>query len=187
MEQERWTEVDAFIEARLTDDETESRKLLAANQAAGLSPIDVSPAQGKFLHLLVRMIAARRVLEIGTLGGYSTYWMARALPDDGQIVTIEVDPRTAEVARANFDRAGIAQRIDLRVGAALDVLPQLEGPFDLVFIDADKANNARYAAWALKLSRPGTVIVCDNVVRERSEEHTSELQSQSNLVCRLLL
>src|SRR5688572_3456254 len=166
MERKRWTEVDAFIEARLTDDENGPRQLLAANQSAGLSPIDVSPAQGKLLHLLVRMIAARRVLEIGTLGGYSTYWMARALPEDGRIVTIEVDPRTADVARANFDRAGIAGRVDLRVGAALDVLPQLEGPFDLVFIDADKANNARYAEWALKLARPGTVIVCDNVVRE---------------------
>ena len=127
--------------------------------------IDVSPAQGKWLHLLVRMTGARRLLEIGTLGGYSTIWMAKALPEGGRIVTIELDPHTADVARSNFARAGIADRIELRIGAALDVLPELEGPFDLVFIDADKVNNARYAQWGMKLGRPGTVIVCDNVVR----------------------
>jgi predicted O-methyltransferase YrrM len=164
MDQESWTAVDAYIEDRLAGDGAQDA--LAANAEAGLMAIDVSPAQGKWLHLLVRMTGARRVLEIGTLGGYSTIWMARALPEGGRIVTVEVDPRTAEVARANFDRAGVADRVDLRVGAALDVLPQLEGPFDLVFIDADKANNARYAEWALRLARRGTVIVCDNVVRE---------------------
>ena len=164
MDQESWTAVDAYIEDRLAGDGP--RDALAANAAAGLMAIDVSPAQGKWLHLLVRMTGARRLLEIGTLGGYSTIWMARGLPEGGRIVTVEVDPRTAEVARANFERSGVADRIDLRVGAALDVLPQLEGPFDLVFIDADKANNGRYAEWALRLARPGTVIVCDNVVRE---------------------
>jgi predicted O-methyltransferase YrrM len=164
MDQESWTAVDAYIEDRLAGDGPQDA--LAANAAAGLMAIDVSPAQGKWLHLLVRMTGARRLLEIGTLGGYSTIWMARGLPEGGRIVTVEVDPRTAEVARANFERAGVADRIDLRVGAALDVLPQLEGPFDLVFIDADKVNNGRYAEWALRLARPGTVIVCDNVVRE---------------------
>lgn len=164
MDQESWTAVDAYVEERLAPDGP--REALAANAEAGLAAIDVSPAQGKWLHLLARMIGARRVLEIGTLGGYSTIWMARALPAGGRIVTVELDPRTAAVAQANFARAGVADRVDLRIGAALDVLPTLDGPFDLVFIDADKANNARYAEWALKLSRPGTVIVCDNVVRE---------------------
>ena len=164
MDQESWTAVDAYIEDRLAGDGPQDA--LAANAAAGLMAIDVSPAQGKWLHLLVRMTGARCLLEIGTLGGYSTIWMARGLPEGGRIVTVEVDPRTAEVARANFERAGVADRIDLRVGAALDVLPRLEGPFDLVFIDADKVNNGRYAEWALRLARPGTVIVCDNVVRE---------------------
>lgn len=164
MDQESWTAVDAYIEDRLAGDGPQDA--LAANAAAGLMAIDVSPAQGKWLHLLVRMTGARRLLEIGTLGGYSTIWMARGLPEGGRIVTVEVDPRTAEVARANFERAGVADRVDLRVGAALDVLPLLDGPFDLVFIDADKVNNGRYAEWALRFARPGTVIVCDNVVRE---------------------
>jgi predicted O-methyltransferase YrrM len=166
MDPNRWTDVDAFIEERLIGPDDALRDVLAANAAAGLPAIDVSPAQGKLLHLLTKIAGARRILEIGTLGGYSTIWMARALPEDGQVVTIEVDPRTAKVARANFERAGVTAKVDLRVGAAQDVLPQLEGPFDLVFVDADKANNARYAQWGLKLSRPGTVIVCDNVIRE---------------------
>ena len=165
MSEQAWSKVDAFIEQALIGDEA-PQGLLEANAEAGLAAIDVSPAQGKLLHLLVRMIGAQRVLEIGTLGGYSTAWMASALPEGGCIVTIEVDPRTAEVARENFKRAGVAERVDLRVGAALDVLPELEGPFDLVFIDADKVNNGRYAEWALKLARPGSVIVCDNVVRD---------------------
>ena len=164
MSQDSWTAVDAYIEERLAGDAPD--EVLAANQAAGLMAIDVSPAQGKLLALLVPMTGARRVLEIGTLGGYSTIWMARALPEDGRIVTIEVDPRTAEVAQANFAKAGVAGKVDLRVGAALDVLPTLEAPFDLAFIDADKVNNGRYAEWALRLARPGTVIVCDTVVRD---------------------
>jgi predicted O-methyltransferase YrrM len=118
--------------------------------------------------MMAMMVGARRVLEIGTLGGYSTLWLARGVGAEGRIVTIEVDPVTAAVARANFERAGIASSVELRVGAALEVLPQLEGPFDLVFIDADKANSGRYAEWALKLARPGSVIVCDNVVRQGS-------------------
>ena len=166
MNGDEWTAVDAYIEQRLLGDAGWTKDVLANNAAGGLAPIDVSPAQGKLLHILVKISGARRVLEIGTLGGFSTIWMARALPDGGRIVTIEIDPRTAEVARANFAGAGVADRIELRVGAALDILPELDGPFDLVFIDADKVNNARYAEWGLKLGRPGTVIVCDNVVRE---------------------
>ncbi|WP_062112702.1 O-methyltransferase [Aureimonas sp. AU40] len=139
--------------------------VLAANAAAGLPPIDVSAAQGRMLALFVAMTGAKRVLEIGALGGYSTICLARALPAGGQVVTIEREAAHAEVARRNFERAGMADRIDLRVGAALDVLPTLEGPFDLVFVDADKLNNPGYFDWALRLSRPGTTIVFDNVIR----------------------
>lgn len=138
---------------------------LAANARAGLPRIDVSALQGRLLALLVRITGARRVLEIGTLGGYSAIWMARALPEGGRLTTIEADSNHAAVARANLAQAGLAARVDLREGAALDVLPDLDGPFDLVFIDADKPNNPAYLAWALKLARPGTVIVGDNVVR----------------------
>ena len=134
--------------------------------AAGLPAIDVSALQGKLLHLLARLAGARRILEIGTLGGYSTIWLARALPEDGQLVTLESERRHADVARANIDRAGLAGRVELILGPALDTLPTLSGPFDLVFIDADKRSNADYLAWALRLSRPGTVVVCDNVVRD---------------------
>jgi predicted O-methyltransferase YrrM len=118
------------------------------------------------LHILARAVGARRILEIGTLGGYSTIWLARALPPGGVVVTLEAEPRHAEVARANIAQAGLADRVEVRVGPALDTLPALEGPFDLVFIDADKRSNPDYLTWALELARPGTVIVCDNVVRE---------------------
>lgn len=140
-------------------------EILAANAAGGLPSIDVSPTQGKFLNLLVSMTGARRILEIGTLGGYSTVWMAMALPAGGRITTLEYSPRHADVARANFARAQVSDRIDIRVGAALDTLPSVSGAFDLVFIDADKPNNSNYLKWALRLSRPGTVIVLDNVIR----------------------
>ncbi|WP_417308852.1 O-methyltransferase [Devosia sp.] len=142
---------------------------LAANAEAGLPAIDVSAAQGKYLQLLVRMTGAKRILEVRTLGGYSTLWMASALTEDGQVVTLEYDPRHAEVARGNFARAGFEERIALHVGAAADTLPKLTeagaGPFDLVFIDADKPSNVIYLKWAMKLGRPGTVIVLDNVIR----------------------
>ena len=132
--------------------------------------IDVSPAQGKFLNLLARMIGAKRILEIGTLGGYSSIWLARALPKDGRLVTLEANSHHADVARSNFKRAGLAERIDLRVGPALENLPPLKdeggGAFDLVFIDADKPNNPAYFSWALQLTRPGSVIIVDNVVRD---------------------
>ena len=168
MEQDRWNAMDDYIVGKLVDDPV-FEDVLAANAAAGLPAIDVSTAHGKLLHLFARMSGARRVLEIGTLGGFSTIWFAKALPADGVVVTLEALPEHAEVARANFARAGVADRIDLRLGQALDSLAALvaEGaaPFDLVFIDADKPNNPHYLAWALKLSRPGTVIVADNVVR----------------------
>jgi predicted O-methyltransferase YrrM len=143
---------------------------LAANHDQNLPAIDVSAAQGKFLNLLARMSGAKAILEIGTLGGYSTIWLARALPPGGKVVTLELDPHHAKVARSNFEKAGVSASIDLCVGPALDSLAALEteraGPFDFVFIDADKPNNPNYLSWAMKLSRPGTVIVCDNVIRD---------------------
>jgi len=131
-----------------------------------MPPIGVAATQGKMLELLGRLAGARRILELGTLGGYSTIWLARSLPDGGRVVTIEYDPRFAEVARANIAAAGMSDRVEQRVGAALDVLPEIEGgePFDLIFIDADKGNYSAYIDWALKLSRPGTLIVADNVI-----------------------
>ena len=143
---------------------------LAANAAAGLPSIDVSAPQGKLIHLLARMMGARKALEIGTLGGYSTIWLASALPHDGRLITLERNARHAEVARQNVARAGLGGKVEIRTGAALETLPKIEAegiyPFDFVFIDADKANNAAYVEWALKLSRPGTAIVVDNVVRD---------------------
>ncbi len=167
MSEKAWADIDAYIEDRLlADADPIFARVLKANAAGGLPSIDVSPAQGKLLNLLVTISGARRVLEIGTLGGYSTIWMARALPPGGQLVTLEFSPKHADVARANFAAAGLSGVIELKVGAALESLPHLAGPFDLVFIDADKPNNPGYLDWALKLSRPGTVIILDNVVRE---------------------
>ena len=158
--------VDAYFVGKLIGEDAELDAILAANAAAGLPPIDVSPLQGKFLHLIARAIGAGRVLEIGTLGGYSTLSLARAVGENGRVVTLELQPRNAEVARSNLARAGVGDRVEVRIGAALDLLPGVEGPFDLVFIDADKANQDAYLAWALKLARPGAVIVGDNVVRD---------------------
>jgi predicted O-methyltransferase YrrM len=169
MTQYQWAEVDSYLVGKLVPLDAVLTAALAGNAAAGLPPHDVSPAQGKFLNLLARMIGARRVLEIGTLGAYSTIWFARAVSEGGMVVTLEANPRHAAVAQANIRRAGLDGIIDLRVGAALDTLPLLvaegRGPFDLIFIDADKPNNAAYLEWALKLSRTGTVLVADNVVR----------------------
>jgi predicted O-methyltransferase YrrM len=143
---------------------------LKANAAAGLPTIDVAPNQGKLLQLLARIQRARRILEIGTLGGYSTIWLARALPSDGKLVTLEAEAKHAEVAQANIERAGLSSIVELRLGPALDSLAQLHKektpPFDLIFIDADKPNNPGYLEWSMRLSRPGTVIVLDNVVRD---------------------
>jgi predicted O-methyltransferase YrrM len=165
-----WSEVDSYIAEKLLPDDPVMKEVLEANRRGGLPAIDVSPAQGRFLDLLVRIAGARKVLEIGTLGGYSTIWMARALPPDGRVVTLEYSKAHASVARENFERAGLAAKIELRVGAALDSLPAVESdglsPFDLVFIDADKPNNPNYLEWAVRLSRKGTVIVLDNVIRD---------------------
>lgn len=167
MSETDWAAVDGWLEARLMPADPVLAAALAANAAGGLPAIDVSPLQGKFLHILARMAGARRILEIGTLGGYSTIWLARALPEDGRLITLEASEVHAGVARANIAAAGLAGIAEVRVGRALDRLPELEGEvFDLVFIDADKASNADYLGWALRLSRPGTTIVCDNVVRD---------------------
>jgi predicted O-methyltransferase YrrM len=160
-----WQDVDAWLADRLVGTDEALDAALEAGRAAGLPDIAVAPLQGKLLALLAELVGARAVLEIGTLGGYSTIWLARALPDDGRLVSLELDPAYAEVARANVERAGLGGRVDVRVGAALDTLPGVEGPFDLVFIDADKRTTPAYFEWALRLTRPGSVIVGDNVVR----------------------
>ncbi|MBI5168728.1 MAG: O-methyltransferase [Candidatus Eisenbacteria bacterium] len=165
-----WAAVDDYIEEQLVPEEDGMQEVLAACDAGGLPAIAVSTAQGKLLHLLARMHGAKRVLEVGTLGGYSTIWLARALPEGGRVVTLELDAKHAAVARANFARAGLAHAIELREGPAADSLAALhaEGaePFDFVFIDADKPGNPVYVDWALKLLRDGGVLVLDNVVRE---------------------
>jgi len=163
-----WAAVDQFITDKLLADDWVLAETLAANAAAGLPPIDVSPAQGKFLHLLAKAIGARRILEIGTLGGYSTIWLARALPEDGALVTLELEPHHAAVARSNIDRAGLGMRVSIEIGQALETLAALPpAPFDLIFIDADKENGAAYVRAVLdRLARPGSVIIVDNVVRE---------------------
>jgi predicted O-methyltransferase YrrM len=167
---EQWSAVDTYLADRLLGDDPALAAALAANAAGGLPAIDVSPLQGKLLHLLARSAGARRILEVGTLGGYSTIWLARALPPHGRLITLEIDFHHAEVARANLDRAGLGDRVEVRIGPALDTLAALaeeDGePFDLVFIDADKQNNANYVQAAIGLSRPGALIVVDNVVRE---------------------
>jgi predicted O-methyltransferase YrrM len=164
-----WAAVDQYFGGLLAPSDDHLEAALKANREAGLPTIDVSPLQGKFLHVLVQMTQARRVLEIGLLGGYSTIWMARALPRGGRIVSLEFSPKHAEVARANLRRAGLLGRVDVRVGPALESLPVLAAEhgdkFDLVFIDADKGNNPQYLEWALKLSRRGSVIVVDNIAR----------------------
>ncbi|TGX55945.1 O-methyltransferase [Sphingomonas gei] len=162
--------VDAYIVGKLLAADPVLDAALERNASAGLPAIDVSAAQGKMLHLLARMAGARRILEVGTLGGYSTIWLARALPDNGQLVTLELEPHHANTARINIAAAGLADRVDVRTGPAIDTLDAMiaagETPFDLVFIDADKQGNVAYLNAALALSRPGTTIIVDNVVRE---------------------
>jgi predicted O-methyltransferase YrrM len=160
-----WAQVDAFLNETLLGPDPALEAALADSEAAGLPAINVAPNQGKLLMLLAQVAGARRILEVGTLGGYSTIWLARALPADGSLVTLEYSPKHAEVARANIARAGFADRVEVMVGAALDTLPTLEGRFDFVFVDADKPGYPDYFRWALTLSRPGTVIVTDNMVR----------------------
>lgn len=167
MSAKEWSAVDDYLVGALLEADPVLEKALADSHAAGLPAINVAPNQGKFLHLLAQMIGARRILEVGTLGGYSTIWLARALPPEGRLITLEYEPRHAEVARANLARAGLSGQVEVRVGRAIELLPRLEpeAPFDFVFIDADKQSNAEYFSWALKLSRPGSLIVVDNVVR----------------------
>lgn len=168
--QEQWAAVDRYIADLLVPSDAVLDSVLKESSRAGLPPYNVSPCQGKFLMLMAQAVRASRILEIGTLGGYSTIWLARSLPANGQLVTLEVDPKHAEVARRNFVQAGLNDVIQLRVGPALDTLPKILedrcGPFDLIFIDADKQNNASYFAWAMKLSRPGSMIIVDNVIRD---------------------
>jgi len=169
MTDKQWAVVDQYITDSLLPADPALEATLKASAAAGLPSIAVSPAQGKLLHLLARFGRARNILEVGTLGGYSTIWLARALPEGGRLVTLEADPKHAEIARANLARAGLGEIVDVRLGLGLDTLPKLQsegaGPFDLVFIDADKKSNADYFEWALKLSRVGSLILIDNVVR----------------------
>lgn len=170
MSQEQWTAVDHYITDLLVPGDAALEAALASIDAAGLPAISVSPALGKLLHLLARSMDAHTILEIGTLAGYSTIWLARALPADGRLITLEADARHAGISRANIARAGLSGVVELRLGLALETLPQIaaegQGPFDLIFIDADKQNNAAYFQWALDLSRKGSVIVVDNVVRD---------------------
>ncbi|WP_406500391.1 O-methyltransferase [Streptomyces sp. NBC_00846] len=166
----RWAEVDDYFNGLLVGSDEALDAAVEASDKAGLPAIQVAANQGKLLHLLARLQGARTVLEIGTLGGYSTIWLARALPEGGRLVTLESDPECAEVARGNIERAGLAEVVEIRVGRALDTLPELAaegyGPFDVVFIDADKPSNPDYLAWSLKLTRPGSLIIADNVVRD---------------------
>jgi predicted O-methyltransferase YrrM len=170
MSQDLWSSVDRYLNSQLVPSDPALDAALAASADAGLPAINVAPNQGKLLQLLAQLQGARTILEIGTLGAYSTIWLARALPSGGRMITLEADPKHAEVARANIARAGLAGVVEVRLGRALDSLPALlaerRGPFDMIFIDADKPGYPDYFAWALKLSRRGTLIVADNVVRK---------------------
>jgi len=165
MTEKLWADVDTYLEDALLGDDPVLDATRKASRVAGLPDIAVSPTQGKFLHLMARMIGAKRVLEVGTLGGYSAIWLARALPADGELITLEYDPKHADVARSNIKNAGFEDRVEVITGAAIDTLPTLGGMFDFSFIDADKKSNPDYFQWALKLSRQGSVIVIDNVIR----------------------
>lgn len=168
MSLEQWAAVDRYIADLFIASDPALDAALKDSDAAGLPSIHVSPVQGKLLNLLARLQGARNILEIGTLGGYSAIWLARGLPAGGRLITLESNPKHAEVARANIARAGLAETVELRLGKALDTLPQIaeKGPFDLIFIDADKPGYPDYLPWALKLSRPGSLIIADNVVRK---------------------
>jgi predicted O-methyltransferase YrrM len=170
MNQDLWTSVDHYITDTLVHPDKALDEAVQANTSAGLPTIDVAPNQGKLLHLLARMQGAKRILEVGTLGGYSTIWLARALPPDGKLITLELDPTHARVAATNIHHAGLTHLVDQRIGPALESLTRLhadnEAPFDLIFLDADKPNNPAYLEWSLKLSHPGTVIIGDNVIRD---------------------
>jgi predicted O-methyltransferase YrrM len=166
---ERWGQVADWISGHVVPEDDALREAVERADAQGIPEIQVDPAMGKFLNVVARMIGAQRILEVGTLAGYSTIWLARALPEDGRLITLEYEPKHAAVAEENIAAAGLSDRVDLRVGAGVDLLPQIaeagEGPFDLVFIDADKESYDKYLAWALDLTRIGSVIIGDNVVR----------------------
>ncbi|MGD9740545.1 MAG: O-methyltransferase [Bauldia sp.] len=169
MNQDLWNAIDHYFEQRFHPADDALAAALTASEAAGLPNIGVAPNQGRLLEILARSVGAKRILELGTLGGYSTIWLARALPADGKVVTIEFAPKHTEIAAANIRRAKLSDRVDIRVGAGLDVLPQLQaenaGPFDLFFVDADKANIPDYFDWCVRLARKGSLIVIDNVIR----------------------
>lgn len=187
MTQEQWSKVDAYFCEQWVESDAALSEALSASSEAGLPAINVAPNQGKLLALLARIRGARRILEVGTLGGYSTIWMARALPSDGRLITLELDPKHARVAQSNLERAGVADRVEVRVGRALDSLARLvsegEAPFDLVFIDADKQSIPEYFQYSLQLTVPGSVIVVDNVVR-RGAVIDSESSDPNVLVVR---
>lgn len=190
-----WRQVDDYFAGELLDRDPALSTALEASREAGLPDIAVSATQGKLLNLLARVQGARNILEIGTLGGYSTLWLAKALPPGGRLFTLESDPKHAEVARSNLARAGYANQVQVRLGAALDTLPELEtervGPFDLTFIDADKRSNSEYFDWALRLSRRGSLIIVDNVVREGkvldAASEDASVQGVRRLVTRMSL
>lgn len=161
-----WNRIDAYFEDRLVDEDAALESAITQSAAAGLPPIAVSAALGKMLHLMALSIGAGRVLEVGTLGGYSAIWLARALKPGGKLISLEIDPHNAEVAAKNVAGAGLADRVEIIVGAAIETLPTLAGPFDFAFIDADKESNAAYFDHAVRLSRPGAIIIVDNVVRD---------------------
>jgi predicted O-methyltransferase YrrM len=167
---EKWTDVERYITETLVRPDAALDAALESSAAAGLPQISITPPQGKLLSILARSIKASSILEIGTLGGYSTIWLARSLPEGGRLISLEVNARHAEVAKANIARAGLSRVVDVRLGPALETLPKLQaegvGPFDFFFIDADKPNNAEYFQWAVNLSHPGSLIVVDNVIRE---------------------
>lgn len=184
MTPEHWTAVDRYINDLFVPPDPALDATLRASTAAGLPQINVAPNQGKLLHLLAKLQGARNILELGTLGGYSTLWLARALPADGRLITLEADPKHAEVARTNIARAGLANVVELRIGKALETLPLLaaegRGPFDLIFIDADKPGYPDYLPWALNLSRRGTLIIADNVIRKGAvaDAHSTDANVQ---------
>ncbi len=188
MDDDLFAAVDRYVAALFIGEDAALDAAVADSESAGLPAIQVSPVQGRLLHVLARLARARRILEIGTLGGYSTIWLARTLPTDGQLITLEYEPRHAEVARANLVRAGLAERVEVRVGRALDTLAALaaEGtaPFDMVFIDADKDTYLEYLEWALRLTRSGSLIVADNVVRRGIIPVTGEDPARAQAVQR---
>jgi caffeoyl-CoA O-methyltransferase len=195
MDKELFGKVDQYINNLLVNEDEALTATEASIKESNIPPISISANQGKFLHILARLVNAKKILEIGTLAGYSTIWLARALPKDGHLITLEFDPKHAEVAHKNIIRAGLDSIVEIRIGKALDILPQIElegiGPFDMIFIDADKTPYTEYFQWSLRLSRPGTLIIADNVIREgkvleanSSDEMVSGVQRFNNMLAK---